>query len=192
MTSLLGDLLRDCAVFYGPHVLKQLQGANRLHNGLSALTITECIVQAWQLQTWHKQLSTAAPAVCIGASQHRKQQQLEGAPSHHDLHGAGMAAADLAQAAEYCYTCSLHRGNLQAVWKLMGDVHLQFHAATPPATVGPSAVAAAAAAAVGIVGVAAGVAASAAAAVGAAGAAAAAAAAASASLAAGQQRMTLA
>ena len=46
---------------------------------------------------------------------------------------AGMAAKDLALAASYCRSCSEHRGNLQAVWKLMGDVHLQFHSTTPPA-----------------------------------------------------------
>lgn len=46
---------------------------------------------------------------------------------------AGMAGKDLALAARYCQTCSQHRGNLQAVWKLMGDVHLQFHSTTPPA-----------------------------------------------------------
>lgn len=49
---------------------------------------------------------------------------------------AGMAAEDLALAARYCQRCSQHRGHLQAVWKLMGDVHLQFHAATPPVQVG--------------------------------------------------------
>ena len=47
----------------------------------------------------------------------------------------GLASADLAQAAQYCRTCSLQRGGLQAVWKLMGDIHLQFHAATPPSHV---------------------------------------------------------
>ncbi|KAL3133073.1 hypothetical protein ABBQ38_006975 [Trebouxia sp. C0009 RCD-2024] len=45
----------------------------------------------------------------------------------------GMAAKDLALAARYCQRCSQGRGHLQVVWKLMGDVHLQFHAATPPA-----------------------------------------------------------
>ncbi len=46
--------------------------------------------------------------------------------------GAGMASNDLAQAAGHCQKCSQSSGNLQAVWKLMGDIHLQFHAATPP------------------------------------------------------------
>lgn len=46
--------------------------------------------------------------------------------------GAGMASDDLAQAARHCQKCSQSSGNLQAVWKLMGDIHLQFHAATPP------------------------------------------------------------
>ena len=46
---------------------------------------------------------------------------------------AGMAGKDLALAASYCQSCCEHRGNLQAVWKLMGDVHLQFHSTTPPA-----------------------------------------------------------
>lgn len=48
---------------------------------------------------------------------------------------AGMASKDLALAAKHCQKCSQHSGRLQAVWKLMGDVHLQFHAATPPAQV---------------------------------------------------------
>ncbi len=43
-----------------------------------------------------------------------------------------MASDDLAQAARHCQKCSQSSGNLQAVWKLMGDIHLQFHAATPP------------------------------------------------------------
>ena len=44
----------------------------------------------------------------------------------------GMAGEELATAAGYCWTCSQHNGNLQAIWKLMGDVYLQFHATTPP------------------------------------------------------------
>ena len=44
-----------------------------------------------------------------------------------------MAGTDLALAAEHCQRCSQYRGNLQAVWKLMGDVLLQFHSTTPPA-----------------------------------------------------------
>lgn len=43
-----------------------------------------------------------------------------------------MAGDDLAQAARHCQRCSQSSANLQAVWKLMGDIHLQFHAATPP------------------------------------------------------------
>ena len=46
---------------------------------------------------------------------------------------AGMAGTDLALAARYCQGCSQHRGKLQAVWKLTGDVLLQFHSTTPPA-----------------------------------------------------------
>lgn len=45
----------------------------------------------------------------------------------------GMAGKDLALAARHCQSCSQNRGYLQAVWKLMGDVHLQFHSTTPPA-----------------------------------------------------------
>lgn len=44
----------------------------------------------------------------------------------------GMAGKDLALAASHCQSCSQTRGNLQAVWKLMGDVHLQFQSTTPP------------------------------------------------------------
>ena len=44
-----------------------------------------------------------------------------------------MAGKDLVLAAKYCRSCSQHKGNLQAVWKLMGDVHLQFHSTTAPA-----------------------------------------------------------
>lgn len=54
---------------------------------------------------------------------------------------AGVASANLAQAARHCHICSQHRGGLQAVWKLMGDIHLQFHAATPPEHVSPVSVA---------------------------------------------------
>lgn len=45
----------------------------------------------------------------------------------------GMAGKDLALAARHCQSCSQNRGYLQAVWKLMGDVHLQYHSTTPPA-----------------------------------------------------------
>lgn len=48
---------------------------------------------------------------------------------------AGMAAQELADAAGYCTTCSQQKGNAQAVWKLTGDVQLQFHATTPIQTV---------------------------------------------------------
>ena len=54
---------------------------------------------------------------------------------HHDGHlcldAAGMAAQELADAAKYCADCSQQKSNSQAVWKLTGDVHLQFHATTP-------------------------------------------------------------
>ena len=49
---------------------------------------------------------------------------------------AGIAAAELAQAAEHAAACANRYGHFDAAWKLLGDIHLQHHAVTPASAVG--------------------------------------------------------
>ena len=44
---------------------------------------------------------------------------------------AGMAAAELSRAAEHASACAAANGQLEAAWKLLGDIYLAYHAITP-------------------------------------------------------------
>ncbi|KAK9814136.1 hypothetical protein WJX72_001132 [[Myrmecia] bisecta] len=56
---------------------------------------------------------------------------LAAARQHLRMGAAGIAAKQLGRAASYALRCAAHAGNLLAVWKLLGDVQLQYHAVTP-------------------------------------------------------------
>lgn len=49
---------------------------------------------------------------------------------------AGMAAAELRRAAKHASACAAANGQLEAAWKLLGDIGLAFHAITPLPTPG--------------------------------------------------------
>ncbi|KAL0025266.1 hypothetical protein WJX77_012112 [Trebouxia sp. C0004] len=86
----------------------------------------QAVQAALEADPHHVPALFAAAQLLLASAKHRINQ---GTP--------GMASDDLAQAAGHCQRCSQSSGNLQAVWKLMGDIHLQFHAATPPQPMSP-------------------------------------------------------
>lgn len=63
-------------------------------------------------------------------------------PQKAALWNAGLAAAELRRAAEQASACAAANGQLEAAWKLLGDIGLGFHAITPlPTPDGPPAAA---------------------------------------------------
>lgn len=68
-------------------------------------------------------------AVPLDMRQYENDNWLSGMP-------AGLAAAELRRAAKHASTCAAANGQLEAAWKLLGDIGLAFHAITPLPTPG--------------------------------------------------------
>ncbi|KAK9847277.1 hypothetical protein WJX84_002642 [Apatococcus fuscideae] len=76
------------------------------------------------------------PAAQLGAAE----TMLSSARRHLALGASGLAAAELRRAAKHASACAAANGQLEAAWKLLGDIGLAFHAITPlPTTDSPHA-----------------------------------------------------